>query len=50
MTEQIVQYITTWSTCSDSLLCETETVIDLNKITGHWGNPESPASWEVVHH
>jgi len=46
MTEQIVQYIAMWSTYGDSLLCETETVKDVNKTTGPWGNPESL----VVHH
>ena len=39
MTEQIVQYIAVWSTYCDSLLCETETVIDVNMITGPWGQP-----------
>jgi len=42
MTEQIVQYIAVWSTYCDSLLCETDTVIDVNKITEPC--PESLAS------
>jgi len=40
MIKQIVQYIAMWATYSDSLLCETETVIDVNMITEPWGNPD----------
>jgi len=41
MTEQIV-----FATYGE----ETETVIDVNKITGPLGNPESLASRDVLHH